>query len=62
MPYGTKPAGKAKPSNYPYGQAGSGTEMVSKKGSFSSRETNKGPGLVAGGRGKGYTKTFGRGK
>jgi len=31
MAYGSKPAGKAKPSNYPYGQAGTGSEMVAKK-------------------------------
>jgi len=55
MAYGNKPAGKAKPSNYPYGQAGSGTEMVSK-------ETNKGPGLVAGGRVKGFVRAAGKKK
>jgi len=61
MAYGNKPAGKAKPSNYPYGQAGTGTEMVA-SGKHVSRETNKGPGLVAGGKVKGFTRAAGKKK
>ena len=61
MAYGNKPAGKAKPSLYPYGTAGSGTEMVAGKKSVS-KETNKGPGLVVGGRVKGFTRSAGKKK
>ena len=42
MAYGTKPAGKAKPSNYPFGQTG-GTEMVAsgKMGKKQQKEWSK---------------------
>jgi hypothetical protein len=60
MANGSKPSGKAKPSNYPYGQSG-GTEMTGDKGTKStSREFNRGPGKGVGGRIKGLTRMIGK--
>jgi len=42
MAYGSKPSGKAKPSQYPYGPATGGTEMVaSGKGKAVAKKASK---------------------
>ena len=57
MAYGTKPSGKGKPSTYPYGQSG-GNEMIANKKGLKlrnkiSKEWNRGPAQMTGGRTKG---------
>jgi len=58
MAYGTKPAGKAKPSTYPYGQSGGESMGIVNKGSKGiSREVNRGPGTGVRGRIKGSKRS-----